>query len=173
MTKKKAWFYLIVFLSIFLMGYEPPEQKRDSQRTSASSTRGCSLKQGELSLIGTNPLTTQLSQPILLFEIEPASPQETFLVVVRDKDLNLVFERKIVVGTEQYIPLKLSSKLVQSEKYNVVAGLLCNNEIRHAKILSVDLIKVDYKTASDQLIELYLQGKRGRQFDGQEDQDQN
>ncbi|EAZ88441.1 hypothetical protein [Crocosphaera chwakensis] len=173
MAKKRVWFYIIVFSSVFLMGYEPPEQQRDSERTSASSTRGCVVKQGELSLIGTNPLTTQLSQPILLFEIKPASPEETFLVVVRDKDLNVVFERKIVVSQEQYIPIKLSSQLVKSENYNVVAGLLCDNKIRHAKILSVDLSKVDYETASDQLIQLYLEGKPEIEFDAKEDQEQN
>lgn len=155
------------------MGYEPPEQERDSQRTSASSTRGCMVKQGEISLIGSNPLTTQFPQPILLFELKPASPEETFLVVVRDKELKVVFERKLVVSKEQYITLKLPSKLVESEKYNVVAGFLCNNEIRHAKILTVDLIKVSYETKSDQLIQLYLEGKRGRQFDAKEDQEQN
>lgn len=155
------------------MAYEPPEQQRDSERTSASSTRGCMVEQGELSLIGTDPLTTQLSQPILLFEIKPASPEETFLIVVRDKDLNVVLERKIVISKQQYITIKLSSQLAKSENYKVVAGLLCDNKIRHAKILSVDLIKVDYETASDQLIQLYLEGKRGIQFDAKEDQESN
>ena len=155
------------------MAFEPPEQQRDSQRTSASSTRGCVVKQGELSLIGTNPLTTQLSQPILLFHAQPASPQETFLIVIRDENLEVIFEKKMSITTEQYIPLKLSSKLSQSKNYNIVAGFLCNNEIRHAKILSVDLMKVDYETVSDQLIQLYLEGKPGRQFDAKEDQDQN
>lgn len=173
MAKKRVWFYIIVFLSIFLTAYEPPEQQRDSQRTSASSTRGCVVEQGELSLMGTNPLTTQLPQAVLLFEIKPASPKETFLVVVRDKDLNVVFERKIVVSQEKSILVKLSSKLVKSENYNVVAGLLCNNEIRHAKILSVDLIKVDYETASDQLIQRYIEGQSGRQIDVKEEPDQN
>jgi hypothetical protein len=173
MVKKRVWFYIIVFSSIFLTAYEPPEQERDSERTSASSTRGCVVEQGELSLIGTNPLTTQLNQPILLFEIKPASPSETLLVVIKDKDLNVVFERKIIVSKKQYIPLEVSSKLVKSENYNLVAGLLCDNKIRHAKILSVDLVKVDYETASDQLIQLYLEGKHGIQFDAKEKQDQN
>ncbi len=171
MVKKRIWSYIIVFSSLFLMGYEPPEQERDSERTSASSTRGCLVEQGELSLIGTNPLTTQTSQPILLFEVKPASSSETLLVVVRDKNLNVVFERKMIVSEEQYISLKLPSQIVKSENYNLVAGLLCDNKIRHAKILSVDLIKVDYQTASDQLIKLYLQGNPGIQFDAKDDQD--
>ena len=156
MIAKKSRPYIVVILSFFLLAFEPPESERDSESTSASSTRGCLQAQGELSLIGPNPLKTHLSKPIFLFKVNPASSQEKLLVVIKDENFQVVFEKKIVINKAGYLSLPVDANLT-SQKYRLVAGLLCENKIRHAKVLEVDLILVNAITANDLLIQQYLE----------------
>ena len=154
---RKSLSCVVLVSSVFLWAFEPPESDRDSEQTSASSTRGCVEPQGELSLIGPNPLKTHLANPILLFEVSPASPQETLLVVIKDQNFRVIFEKRISINKAGYLPLKVDRTLISSQKYQIVAGLLCQNKIRQAKVLEVALMKVKEITANDRLIKKYLE----------------
>jgi hypothetical protein len=101
-------------------------------------------------------LKTQKSRPTLLFWVNPASPAETLLVVVRKPDFPPLFEKRIEVRERGYYPITIQAELEPAQSYGVTAGLLCQERTNNAVVLETSLTRVGTATALDRRVEEIL-----------------
>jgi hypothetical protein len=137
----------------------PPEE--EVEQTRSQGTRGCPVEQGELILLGRN-LKISSPQPTLLFWLSSSQPQETVLIVLESADPDRwspVWQQKITVSGSGYLPVEIAEELSAGVPYVLTAGLLCQGETTHAKVLSTLLTRVGAPTPLDRFLSAYQSRK--------------
>nr|ADN18394.1 hypothetical protein Cyan7822_6713 [Gloeothece verrucosa PCC 7822] len=151
----------ILFLISYLIsgsGYSPPPTSGEAEKAKASSSRGCPVPQGDLSLLvsSENSIETYYPRPNLLFEYNTGDREETFLFVIRDAELKPVYSQTIEIQGEGTLLIKVQADLFPNTLYKIVAGLLCQESVINAKALEVKLNRTNQITQLDQIVNQYL-----------------
>jgi hypothetical protein len=137
----------------------PPEE--EVEQTRSQGTRGCPVEQGELILLGRN-LKTFSKQPTLLFWLRTSQPQETLLITLEPADPDHwepFWQQKITVSGSGYLSVAIAEELKSGVPYVLTAGLLCQGETTHAKVLSTLLMRVGTPTPLDSFLSVYQSTK--------------